>query len=243
MPRSQNGFAANEQRVVSTHTIPGTDIQIRVRDGDVATVLLYIAGQVNKVEKLNPTGKQWCWGYAERPIRGSATTLSNHASGTAIDLNAPLHPRGVRGTWGLLKKRKIRKILKPFIGVVRWGEDYRSAPCDGMHFEIVGTSAQVAAAAKRIRQNTEDDVTPSDIRAVAQQVLDLKVILNKNGGNKVSLSAMVTDIEDTQDSHTKKLDALANGHTEQSRLLTTHTQQLTQLTQSVNTLINLLAPK
>src|SRR5690606_39638530 len=45
---------------------------------------------------------------------------------------------------------EIRKILAEVDGTVRWGGDF-SGTKDEMHFEIVGTGAQVAQVARRIK--------------------------------------------------------------------------------------------
>jgi peptidoglycan hydrolase-like protein with peptidoglycan-binding domain len=49
----------------------------------------------------------WCWGHAYREISGS-TTLSNHASGIAIDINAPRHPLGASGTFSSTQVSRTR---------------------------------------------------------------------------------------------------------------------------------------
>ena len=98
------------------------------------------------------------WSYAVRKVRDSASTISNHASATAWDLNATKHPRGVRGTFSAAKISAVRRILADIVDdkghrIFRWGNDYVNAPIDAMHFEINGTRAQVAQA----RTNLEDD--------------------------------------------------------------------------------------
>lgn len=82
--------------------------------------------------EVEPIVRAHSWGYANRAIRGSST-VSNHASGTAIDLNAPAHPMGKRGTFTQKQERAIRAILRDFPQLT-WGEDW-SRP-DGMHFEL-----------------------------------------------------------------------------------------------------------
>lgn len=143
---SQNGYTANDRSLITSVPAPGGNLA--VRKGDVATVLQYVAGQFHaKVEPLVWPG---CWGYAERTIRGSSTDLSNHASGTAIDLNAPQHPLGATGTFSANEVQAIRGILVFCDGVVRWGGDY-SKRKDEMHFEIVKGLAEVARIAEKIR--------------------------------------------------------------------------------------------
>lgn len=105
----------------------------RVRGGSVATILGYISDEFHK--RVEPVRKDWSWGYAYRPIRNATSGYSNHASATAIDLNAPEHPLGARNTFSAAQVREIRKILAEVGGLVRWGGDYFSRG-DEMHFEI-----------------------------------------------------------------------------------------------------------
>lgn len=74
--------------------------------------------------------------------------LSNHASGTAIDLNAPDHPLGEPGTFTDEQVARIRALLDELAPVVAWGGDFDRP--DEMHFEVVGTPEEVAAVAARI---------------------------------------------------------------------------------------------
>ena len=147
---SQNGWPAG-----STSAIPISGLSVGaatfpagVRSGDVHTVLGYVARRFdNEVEALV---KGWCWGHSYRVISGS-TSLSNHASGTAIDINAPRHPLGASGTFSSTQRSHIRSILNACDGVVRWGGDY-SGRKDEMHFEINVRpgDARLAALARRI---------------------------------------------------------------------------------------------
>jgi hypothetical protein len=144
--RSQNGWSANDRSMVASYQIPGG--KVALRKGDVSVILIWCAQRWH--ETVEPLVWPGNWGYAERPVRGSATTLSNHASGTAIDLNAPKHPLGVRGTFSAGQVRAVRAILGFCEGVVRWGEDYRSR-ADGMHLEINAGAADVRRVADKIR--------------------------------------------------------------------------------------------
>src|SRR5690348_2527440 len=71
------------------------------------------------------------WAYAYRPVRGYEV-LSNHASGTAIDLNATDHPLGVTGTFTAKEQTTIHKILERYDECIRWGGDYVNRK-DSMH--------------------------------------------------------------------------------------------------------------
>jgi len=131
---SQNGWTAgtSSQIPLSSLAVGAATFPAGVRTGDVYTVLRYVAVQFNAtVEALYSPG---CWGHNYREISGS-TSLSNHASGTAIDCNAPDHPLGAAGTFSSGQVSAIRAILSRCNGVVRWGGDYSSRK-DEMHFEI-----------------------------------------------------------------------------------------------------------
>ena len=72
--------------------------------------------------------------YNYRAIRGSTTTLSNHSSGTAIDINWDKHPLAAEGTVSAAAAAGIRAKSKE-LGL-RWGGDYRGRK-DEMHFEVL----------------------------------------------------------------------------------------------------------
>lgn len=150
MPTSQNGFSANDRSLIGSFTVPGTSRKLALRKGDTSVILLDIAAWVHAhIERID-TGEFDDWGYAERTIRGSTTTLSNHASGTAFDFNAVQHPLGVRGTWSAAERAAIHGRLALYDGCVRWGDDY-SGRVDGMHFEINRGAAACKVVADKIR--------------------------------------------------------------------------------------------
>jgi hypothetical protein len=150
MTNSQNGWSASESKSaigIVNPTVAGVDFPNGVRGGDVETVLVYVASQFHKTVEALHDG--WCWGYFYKKIEGGGS-LSNHASGTAIDLNAPNHPIKKSGTFNVAQRAGIRKILQTCEGVVRWGGDYTGRK-DEMHFEIVGNAASVKRVASKIR--------------------------------------------------------------------------------------------
>jgi phage gp16-like protein len=147
MAYSQNGYKAKDFTLIASYTAPGTNVRVSVRKGDVSVVLLYLMEQFNK--HVEPLRQVDTGGYNPRSILGG-NVLSNHASGTAVDLNWNSHPMGRRGTFTATKVKAIRKILAFLDGVVRWGGDYRTRP-DDMHFEVVASPAKVATVANKIR--------------------------------------------------------------------------------------------
>ena len=141
MRTSQNGWPASkdpEEIEIVSKRIPGTGLKLRIAR-PVAPLLIAFARDFHKeVERINE-GQIDDWGYAFRDIRG-ATTLSNHASGTAIDLNATQHPLGAENTFTDAQARTIRRLCRKY--GLRWGGDYRNRK-DEMHFEVVMNATQV----------------------------------------------------------------------------------------------------
>lgn len=144
MATSQNGFSAlsSESPLLYTWTIPGGregDTRLRMRRGSVGFLLAHCAMWFDsKVEDLQDNYQNGAlddWAYAYRPVRGYETTLSNHSSGTAIDLNATEHPLGVSDTFSRAEELLIRNRLRMYKGAIRWGGDYQGRK-DEMHFEI-----------------------------------------------------------------------------------------------------------
>jgi hypothetical protein len=193
MATSQNGYLANRRDLTSVYTVPGTSVKLRLRKGPVAAVLVEVARRFHtEVEPIDAGTVTDDWSYAERPIRGSTTTLSNHASGTAIDLNALRHPRGVHGTFTAAQKTSVRRILAdladPATGrpVVRWGEDY-STVVDGMHFEIDDDPDAVARVAQALE---DDDMTPEQAVEAFIAVLRAPLVPVTRGGQPAAKSIL-----------------------------------------------------
>lgn len=150
MVTSQNGWVASADRAaigVSPFIVRGVSFPGGVKAGAVATVLNYVVAKFDThVEHLV---SDWCWGHHYRTVTGGGA-VSNHGSGTAVDINAPRHPYGARGTFGGAQRAAIHSILDEVSNVVRWGGDYTSTP-DEMHFEINAGVAAVTTVANRLR--------------------------------------------------------------------------------------------
>lgn len=153
MSTSQNGWPTLAGNSTKLHTwvIPGKgdDSLIRMRNGSAGFLLAHLALCFDsKVEVLDEPVMD-DWGYAYRPIRGYATGLSNHSSGTAVDLNATDHPIGVRDSFDDDEVDQIHRFLTRYAGCIRWGGDYRSRK-DEMHFELDRQLGSCEAVARRL---------------------------------------------------------------------------------------------
>jgi len=154
MTASYNGFKAGDPSVftppgLDNSFVPGTSVQLRpgIHKGDIATVLFYVAAQLDKRVEDGDIGQDE-WGYAYRPSKNDASLISCHASGTAFDWNAQKHPNGKKGTFSAAQVKEIRKILAEVKGTVHWGGDGwgKGSTIDEMHFEIAeGTTLEQLA--------------------------------------------------------------------------------------------------
>lgn len=168
---SDNGWPGIEDRAKTRlSTVPGTDLKLRTAYS-AAWVLSTFAGEFHKRVESLTGGQLDDWSYAWRNVRGSQTRLSCHASGTAIDLNALKHPRGVRGTFSAAQVKEIRKILAEFSdpangqSVLKWGADFGSASIpDEMHFQIRGDKDALRRVQLKLTAlaEEEDDVSFKD---------------------------------------------------------------------------------
>jgi hypothetical protein len=149
--RSQNGYEANNPKLLVVIR-PVPQRAFRVRQGPVAVVFDYLIREYHhRVERID-VGLLDDWSYAERPIRGGVQ-LSNHASGTAVDLNAERHPLGTdpHRQFSAAQLAQIDRILDELHGTVRYGGNY-SGRLDPMHFEIVKPERLVAEVADQLRK-------------------------------------------------------------------------------------------
>lgn len=169
------GLPDPEDTVVTA--VPGSTLRLRLAPGGPAWILTEFARRFNaEVESLD--GPQLDdWSYAYRDVRGSTVHLSCHASGTAIDLNALTHPRGVRDTFSPAKMKKLRALLKDFtdpetgIEVIKFGGDFKPpSTVDEMHFQIRGTAADLARVKAKLTASVlagDDELpTPKDVWTV-----------------------------------------------------------------------------
>jgi len=161
MTTSQNGWPAlaSDSSRLRTLVIPARngERKIRARGGSAGFLLAFLALWFSeKLEDITAQGVLDDWGFAYRPVR-DGSDLSNHASGTAIDLNATWHPLGKVWT-GIFRKVWARDLLNRFLvrrlkGCVRWGGNYFGRK-DEMHFEIVQNIELCERVAKRLMRRT-----------------------------------------------------------------------------------------
>ena len=149
--KSHNGWPASKDAAeldIISVAIPGCSVKVRCAKA-VAPLIAGFCKEFNELIEPIDGGQLDDWGYAFRMVRGSAETLSNHSSGTAIDLNATKHPLGKIGTFPAEKVPMIRALAKKY--GLAWGGDYRNRK-DEMHFEINLTPAKAAELIGRLEK-------------------------------------------------------------------------------------------
>lgn len=156
MTTSQNGWpASKEPNEIGIKRYPIGDSGVKLRCAEsVAPLLLAFATQFHEhIERIDD-GPLDDWGYCYREIRGSQTVLSNHSSGTAMDLNASKHPLGSTGTFSPAQVVLIQALCKKY--GLRWGGDYKNRK-DEMHFEVSLDAVKVAALIEKLGLITQKE--------------------------------------------------------------------------------------
>ena len=155
MEKSANGWPASadpEEIVIIRKRVPGTDLKLRIAE-PVAPLLIAFAADFHRLVEPLDEGQLDDWGYCYRKVKGSNTVVSNHSSGTAIDINATLHPLGAVGTFNEEQVRTINRLCRKY--GLRFGGNYRNRK-DEMHFEIVETPDEVKARIKTMKLKKEN---------------------------------------------------------------------------------------
>jgi len=159
MEKSANGWPASadpEAIDIVRKRVPGTDLKLRVAKA-VAPLLIGFAAEFHKlVEPIDATKTLDDWGWCYRKVKGSNTVVSNHSSGTALDLNAQSHPLGAVGTFNDEQVKIINRLCRKY--GLRFGGNYRNRK-DEMHFEIALNAVQVETLIRGLEMETDENET------------------------------------------------------------------------------------
>lgn len=152
---SQNGWPRNGP--FKTFSVPRTNGKRKfLLHVDAGPLLVFYAAlwHITVESLLNRVYDDWA--FARSGPIGNSGVYSNHESGSAIDLNATMHPMGPN-TLNSAKRSKIRSNLKRFGGALRWGGDYRST-LDQMHTEL--NVSRGSARARRVKMGLDSTGRP-----------------------------------------------------------------------------------
>jgi len=148
MLQSYNGWPASKDPTeigIKSYAVPGTNRKLKCAEA-VAPLLIGFAAEFHALIEPIDEGALDEWGYCFRDVRGVPGKLSNHASGTAIDLNATKHPLTKRGTFPAEKVPMIKALAKKY--GLAWGGEWTRA--DEMHFEVAVNEAKAAKIILRL---------------------------------------------------------------------------------------------
>ena len=146
---SPNGWPASEDKQaigIQSFSIPGTKLKIACAK-DVAPILVAFCKEFHELVEPIDQGQLDDWGYAFRMTRGSDKVLSNHSSGTAVDLNSLKHPLGKSNTFNKEECNIITLLITKY--GLAWGGHYKKRK-DEMHFEIKMDKEQVKQKIKQL---------------------------------------------------------------------------------------------
>jgi hypothetical protein len=146
---SPNGWPASENRQtigIKSFVIPGTKLKIACAEA-VAPILVAFCKEFHELVEPIDQGQLDDWGYAFRMTRGSDKVLSNHSSGTAVDLNALKHPLGKSNTFNKEQCNIITLLITKY--GLAWGGHFKKRK-DEMHFEIKMNKQQAQQKIKQL---------------------------------------------------------------------------------------------
>lgn len=149
---SQNGWPAS----ASPSAIDVISVSVALRNGPktiqvarkaASALIAIIQWWDANIEPVTALGS-----YNYREIRGyeGSGTISNHGSGTAVDINATQHPLGASGTVPASMRAAI-SAKAASLGL-KWGGDYRNRK-DEMHFEVASPMDQVVQVVSQAATN------------------------------------------------------------------------------------------
>lgn len=190
MPNSQNGWpVAPRSAVDELPLIRNVRVPNGVLKGDVAVIFRWLAAQYDR--RVEPLKAGQCWGWFVKVIEGSST-ISNHASGTAVDFNAPDNPMGQGTTRRSMTATQIATCHALEVesdNVLRWGGDFGRN--DPMHWEIVGSRAACRAFVAKLTQTT----TPPRKVDTMQMTVKLSVLKQGDRDDRLGGYNLITRVQ------------------------------------------------
>lgn len=137
------GFPVNRAKDMTLVDAGGVRVSV---NREIAPIVTYLLEETLRRGYRLRRGE--CWGYANRPVKGTVNVPSNHSWGLAVDLNAPANPMSDH----------LVTDMPPWLPALwaawgfGWGGAYKGRK-DAMHYEFTGTpsdahrlTAKLAAA-------------------------------------------------------------------------------------------------
>lgn len=159
--RSLNGWPGIESSSapdLATGAVPGTKQRVTMQRDVLPLFLAFLADWNRTVMPLDATGELGPDGWSYRPAR-TGDGLSNHASGTAVDIRYDVLRADRRRHMTAAQVDAVHRLLAKYVDgdgrrVLGWGGDWSDANVDEMHVEL----AQSWAVGARGRRTVKADV-------------------------------------------------------------------------------------
>lgn len=208
MTHSQNGWPVVAEWQCGQGPFVGVEFPNGILAGDVSTIARWQIARYGFA--VEPIIAGTCWGWYVKKITGS-DVYSNHASGTAWDINADKHPMGKPASDSMSGRQisACRVIVAASEGVLRWGGDF-SRP-DPMHWEIVGGPSEVNAFANKLRKATgmdEKSIWGTSIPLQDPQETAAGALWELHGRVPTNLVSRLNDIDERQAAIAEQLDRI-----------------------------------
>lgn len=145
--------------VLRTYQVPGANRRLTL-DSTAGPILVAVAADYHRTVRPIDKGPVDEGGFNKRPATMAPGKWSNHASGTAIDLNWS-EEGALNSAWGkrffasAKAAAAIAVIRLRYRKVVQWGGDWRPGAKDYMHWEIKPGVSRAAVQAERKRLNID----------------------------------------------------------------------------------------
>ncbi|GAA2520580.1 MULTISPECIES: twin-arginine translocation signal domain-containing protein [Streptomyces] len=150
---SRNGWemekVADDHGSIYTRPAPGTPVDLRIRMGEVETVLVHVVRRFHY--EIDPLRKGEVVGWRTPASVRNNLAESNQASGTAVQIRPGFYPSGARGGFYPLEELVIRDILAECEGVIRWGGDDSTPDESLFYIDVPPGDERLVRVALKIR--------------------------------------------------------------------------------------------
>jgi len=156
---SLNGWAAPPARL-ATGTVPGTKKKVTLQADVLPLFLAFMSEWHKTVHSIDYPGVYGPDGYELRQAR-AASGISNHGSGTAVDLSYDWLTSAHVNPMSQAQINAVHKLLDKYVDsngrrIFGWGGDWSKNYLDPMHVEIAQSWAQGAHGRKTTMQDVKN---------------------------------------------------------------------------------------
>jgi len=150
---SQNGWPIGLRADLDVHNylIDGANQHFAMCSAAAPVLAAFLKEFNVLIQLINAAGTPFDdWGFNQMEIIPGTQDYSNHASGTAVDVNATKHVwKALTSGYTPMQEAAIDGLCRKY--GLRWGWRYAHGWKDPMHFEVIETPAQVKARIAKMK--------------------------------------------------------------------------------------------